>query len=108
MQAHQHLASLMTSQPGTRLAGVTELREVYATAWRAVLGLHAIPGQAPPAVHAVLGETGAALPGRDGAEPGDDARTAAIGATLACLALDQARPGTRSCSAGSCKPTAPC
>jgi hypothetical protein len=93
MQAHQHLASLMTSPPGSRPAAVTELREVYATAWRALRGLHAIPGQAPSAVHAVLGEIGAALPGRDGAEPGDDARTAAIGATLACLALDQTRPG---------------
>ena len=72
---------------------MTELRQVYATAWRALRGLHAIPGQAPPAVHAVLDETGAALPWRDGAEPGDDARTAAIGATLACLALDEARPG---------------
>jgi hypothetical protein len=51
------------------------------------------PGRAPPAVRAVLGEMSAALPWRDGAEPGADARTAAIGATLACLALDQARPG---------------
>jgi len=93
MQAHQHLAALMTSPPGTRPAAVTELREVYATAWRALRGLHAIPGQAPPAVHAVLDETRAALPWREGAEPGDDARTAAVGATLACLALDQARPG---------------
>ncbi|HWG64829.1 MAG TPA: hypothetical protein VG253_24350, partial [Streptosporangiaceae bacterium] len=41
----------------------------------------------------MLGEIGAALPWRDGAEPGDDARTAAIGATLACLALDEASPG---------------
>jgi hypothetical protein len=33
----------------------------------------------------------AARTGRDGAEPGDDARAAAIGATLACLALDETR-----------------
>ena len=92
MAAHQHLASLMTRPPGSRPAALTELREVYATAWRALRGLHAIPGQAPPAVHAALDEIGAALPGRDGAEPGDDARAAAVGATLACLALDQACP----------------
>lgn len=93
LEAHQHLASLMTSPPGSRPAAATDLREIYATACRALRGLHAIPGQAPPAVHAVLDEIGAALPGRDGAEPGDDAGTAAIGATLACLALDQTRPG---------------
>lgn len=93
LAARQHLATLMTSPPGSRPAAVTELREVYATAWRALRGLHAIPGQAPPAVHAVLDEAGAELPWRDGAEPGDDARTAAVGATLACLALDQACPG---------------
>ena len=93
MAAHQHLASLMASPPGTWPAALTELRQVYATAWRALRGLHAIPGQAPPVVHAVLDEAAAALPWRDGAEPGDDARTAAIGATLACLALDENRPG---------------
>ena len=93
LTAHQRLATLMASSPGRRPAALTELRQVYATACRALRGLHAIPGQAPPAVHAVLAEIGAALPGRDGAEPGDDARTAAIGATLACLALDEARPG---------------
>lgn len=92
MEAHQHLASLMTSPPGSRPAALTQLRQVYATAWRALRGLHAIPGQAPPAVHAVLAEIGAALPGRDGAEPGDDARSAGVGATLACLALDETRP----------------
>jgi TniQ len=62
MQAHQHLASLVTSPPGSRPKALTELREVYATAARALRGLHAIPGQAPTAVHAVLGETGTALP----------------------------------------------
>jgi hypothetical protein len=82
----------MTGPPGNRPAALSELRPVYAAAWRALRGLHAMPGQAPPAVHAVLGEIGAALPGRDGAEPGDDARAAAIGATLACLALDETRP----------------
>jgi TniQ len=45
LAAHQRLATLMTSPPGTRPAAVTELREVYATAWRALRGLHAIPGQ---------------------------------------------------------------
>jgi hypothetical protein len=93
LAAHQHLAALMTSPPAARPAAVTELREVYATAWRALRGLHAIPGQAPPAVRAVLDETGAALPWPEDTEPGDDARTAAIGATLACLALDEASPG---------------
>jgi hypothetical protein len=92
MQAHQHLAGLMTSPPDSQAAALAELREVYATAWRALRGLHAIPGQAPPPVHAVLGEIGAALPWQDGAEPGDDARTAAIGATLARIALDATRP----------------
>lgn len=62
LAAHQHLATLMTSPPGSRSAAVTELREVYATAWRVLRGLHAIPGQAPPAVHAVLDEAGAELP----------------------------------------------
>jgi hypothetical protein len=93
LAAHQRLATLMTSPPDSRPAALAELRQVYATAWRALRGLHAIPGQAPSEVHAVLGEIGAALPSRDGAEPGDDARTAAIGATLACLALDETRPG---------------
>jgi TniQ protein len=93
LAAHQHLADLMASPPGSQPAALAELREVYATAGRALRGLHAIPGQAPSAAHAVLAETGAALPWRDGAEPGDDARTAAIGATLALLALDETRPG---------------
>jgi len=108
LAAHQHLAALMASPPGSRAAALTALRQVYATAWRALWGLHAIPGQAPPAVHAVLDEIGAVLPGRDGAEPGDDARTAAIGATLACIALDETCPEHEALSAGSCKPTAPC
>ena len=66
LAAHQHLASLMASPPGSRPAAVTELREVYAAAWRALRGLHAIPGQAPPAVHAVLGRNRrcAAMAGR--------------------------------------------
>jgi hypothetical protein len=92
LAAHQHPAALMASPPGSRAAALTALRQVYATAWRALWGLHAIPGQAPPAVHAVLDEIGAVLPGRDGAEPGDDARTAAIGAALACIALDETCP----------------
>ncbi len=43
-------------------------------------------------MHAVLEEASAALPGPAGAEVWHDARTAAIGAALACVALDDAHP----------------
>jgi len=49
--------------------------------------LHAIFGQAPLIVHAVLVETGATVPGRAGLEVGRDAHSAAIGAALARIAL---------------------
>jgi len=92
LAAHQRLAGLMNSPPGDRPAALTALREVYAVAGRALLGLHAVPGQAPPVVRAVLGETAAKLPGRAGAEVGHDAHSAAIGATLACIVLDDTHP----------------
>jgi hypothetical protein len=62
LAAHQHLAALMAYPPGRREAALTALRQVYATAWRALRGLHAIPGQAPPVVHTVLDEVRAGLP----------------------------------------------
>jgi hypothetical protein len=92
LAAHAHLAGLMSSVPGDRPAALTALRQVYAVAWRALRGLHAIPGQAPPVVHAVLVEAGARLPGRADAEVGRDAHSAAIGATLARIALDDTHP----------------
>jgi hypothetical protein len=93
LAAHQHLAALTASPPGRRPAALTALRQVYATAWRALRGLRAIPGQAPPVVQAVLDEVRAGLPGPAGADVGSDALSAAIGATLACAALDRTRPG---------------
>ena len=92
LAAHQRLAALMASPPAGRAAALTALRQVYATAWRALRGLHAVPGHAPPVVHTVLGEVSAGLPGPAGAEVWHDARTAAIGAALACVALDDAHP----------------
>jgi len=92
LAAHQHLAALTASPPGGRPAALTALREIYATAWRALRGLQAIPGQAPPIVRAVLDETRSPLPGPAGAGPGDDARSAAVGAALACVALDDSHP----------------
>ncbi len=92
LAAHQRLAGLMNSPPGDRPAALTTLRQVYAVAWRALHGLHAVPWQAPPAVRAVLEETAAKLPGRADAKVGHDAHSAAIGATLACLALDDTHP----------------
>ncbi len=80
-------------QPARRPPGaLTALRQVYAVAWRALRGLHAIPGQAPLIVHAVLEEAGTTLPGRADAEVGRDAHSAAIGAALARIALDDTRP----------------
>jgi hypothetical protein len=92
LAAHQHLAELMTGPPSGRDAALTALRQVYTAAGRVLRGLHAIPGQAPAIVHAVLAEAGAGLPGPAGAEVWHDARSAAIGATLACVALDDAHP----------------
>src|SRR6266508_1872869 len=92
LAAHQHLAALTASPPGGRPAALTALREIYATAWRALRGLQAIAGQAPPIVRAVLDETRSPLPGPAGAGPGDDARSAAVGAALACVALDDSHP----------------
>jgi hypothetical protein len=93
LAAHQHLAALMAGPPGGRAAALTALRQIYATAWRVLRGLHAIPGHAPPVVHAVLDEVSAGLPGPASAEVWRDARTAAIGAALACIALDDTHPG---------------
>jgi len=93
LAACQHLAVLTASPPGQRPAALTALRQVYATAWRALRGLHAIPGQAPPVVQAVLDEVRVQLPGQAGADVGNDALSAAIGATLACAALDRTHPG---------------
>lgn len=93
LAAHQHLAVLTASPPGRRPVALTALRQVYATAWRALRGLRAIPGQAPPVVQTVLDEVRVQLPGQAGAEVGSDALSAAIGATLACAALDQTHPG---------------
>ena len=92
LAAHQHLAALMASSPAGRPAALTALRQIYATAWRALRGLRAILGQAPPVVHAVLNEVHAGLPSPAGAEPRSDARTAAISAALACVALDDTHP----------------
>lgn len=92
LAAHQHLAALMACPPGRREAALAALRQVYSTACRALHGLHAIPGQAPPIVRAVADEAGARLPGPAGAQPGSDARSAAIGAALACAALGDTHP----------------
>jgi len=92
LAAHQHLAALMASPPDVRPAALTALRETYATAWRALRGLRAIAGQAPPIVYSVLDEVRSGLPGPASADPGDDARSAAIGAALARVALDDTYP----------------
>ena len=85
----------MASPPQDRPAALTALRQVYAVAGRALHGLHAIPGHAPAIVRAVLDEASAGLPGPARAEVWHHARSAAIGATLACLVLDDARPDCR-------------
>ena len=66
LAAHQHLASLMTSPPGSRPAAVTELREVYATAWRVAArpACHSRAGPAGGARRAGRGRRGVALAGR--------------------------------------------
>lgn len=92
LAAHEHLAALMTSPPGGRPAALAALRQVYALAGRVLLGLHAVPGQAPPVVRAVVDEAGAALPLAVGVKVGADTRSTAIGAALARIALDDAHP----------------
>jgi len=92
LAAHEHLAALMTSPSGGRAAALATLRQVYALAGRALLGLHAVPGQAPPVVRAVLDEAGATLPLAAGVKAGADTRSTAIGAALARIALDDAHP----------------
>jgi hypothetical protein len=92
LAAHRHLAALMAGRPGDRPAALAELRQVYATAGRIARGLHTIPQQAPPVVAAVLDELGARLPGPADAAASRDARSTAIGAALAVVALDRAHP----------------
>jgi hypothetical protein len=108
LQAHQHLAALTASPPGGRPAALTALREIYATAWRALRGLQAIPGQAPPIVRAVLDETRSRCPARPAPAPEtmpavrpSVPRWPASHSTTATLNM-------RSCSTGSYEPTARC
>ncbi|GAA4617268.1 TniQ family protein [Actinoallomurus liliacearum] len=92
LATYERLAGLLTGPPAARPEAVTALRQIYAVAWRAVRGLHTIGDQAPPIVHAVLTECDAELPDLINADIGRDARSAAIGAALADVALDDRHP----------------
>ncbi len=92
LAAHRHLAELMASEPGARPAALAGLKQVYAVAWRALRGLHTIPGRAPQVVHTVLDECRTQPPGLARTHAGRDAPSAAIGAALAHIALDDGHP----------------
>src|SRR5260370_14814141 len=82
----------MASEPGARPAALAGLKQVYAVAWRALRGLHPIPGRAPQVVHTVLDECRTQPPGLARTHAGRDAPSAAIGAALAHIALDDGHP----------------
>jgi hypothetical protein len=92
LTAHRHLADLLASTPPARAAALTELKQIYALARRAMHGLHAIPEAAPRAVGAVLDECGTQISDLAGTDVGHDARSTAVGAALASIVLHDSHP----------------
>ncbi|MGW5251276.1 hypothetical protein ACWEQN_47870 [Streptomyces sp. NPDC004129] len=89
----QHVSTLLTSDTCARPAALSELKQLYALAWRILRGLHTVADRAPQVVRTALAECGGVLPQlTDNAGVGHDAHNAALGTALAHVAL---HPGHR-------------
>jgi hypothetical protein len=92
LTAQQRITTLLASEASARPAALTELKQLYALAWRALKGLHTIADRAPEVVRTALTECGGVLPQLTDEDVGRDAHNAALGTTLAHVAL---HPGHR-------------
>lgn len=93
LAAQAHLAGLLGDggnrpRPDT----VDKLRQLYALASPALLGLHSVRDTAPPLVQEVLGECGGTVPGKLKQDVGGDAHNVAVGTALARIALTGEHP----------------
>ena len=92
LSAQQRVTALITGEMHSRPAARAELQQLYALAWRILLGLRSHVNCAPDVVHTVLAECGTRPPELSETDVGQDAHSAALGTALACIAL---RPGHR-------------
>ncbi|WP_225320932.1 TniQ family protein [Streptomyces luteolifulvus] len=92
LPAQQRILSLLAGDAYARPTALAELKQLYALAWRVLRGLHTLADQAPDVVRAALIECGGVLPHLTDKDVGHDAHNAALGTTLAHVAL---HPGHR-------------
>ncbi|RVU15113.1 hypothetical protein EOT10_39705 [Streptomyces antnestii] len=92
LTAQRRVTALLTGDMHARPAAQAELQQLYALAWRILLGLRSHVNWGPDVVHTVLAECGTRPPELPETDIGQDAHSAALGTTLASIAL---RPGHR-------------